>query len=289
MLSYPQWQEAQKNAGKVIWRLLKTGSLTAAQNMAIDEAIQLIYQSKVTPPTIRFYTWQPAAVSIGYFQKSDTEIDFAACQKAGIDVVRRLTGGRAVLHADELTYSIIVGEDYPEIPMTVTASYRYLSRGLLNGLLSLGVEAELTKPQASYARKTHTAASAACFDSPSHYELTVKHKKLIGSAQVRKQGIILQHGSILRTFSAKQMVSILKINADERLTMQEMLAQRVMDLDTAVGRRVQENDLMEALQIGFKEAMGIELAEGGLTSEEIALAEELLINKYQSESWTHKR
>ena len=109
-----------------------------------------------------------------------------ACKKAGIDIVRRLTGGRAVLHSRELTYSIIVGEDYPGMPMTITASYRYLSKGLLLGLEDLGLMAEMTKPISSYGQHARQPASAACFDAPSNYELTIDRRKLIGSAQVRK-------------------------------------------------------------------------------------------------------
>ncbi|HIU64933.1 MAG TPA: lipoate--protein ligase family protein [Candidatus Avacidaminococcus intestinavium] len=273
----------------MVWRLLQTGALSAAENMAIDEAILLGYSKKTSPPTIRFYTWQPAAVSIGYFQHSDAEIDFAACQKQGIDVVRRLTGGRAVLHDEELTYSIVVGEDYPEIPMTVTASYRYLSQGLMNGLAKIGVQAQMTKPQAAYAHKTQMPSSAACFDAPSHYELTVQQKKLIGSAQVRKYGVILQHGSILTAFSADKLVSILKLEDERRQQIKAMLRQRVVDLQTVLGYRVRVEELVQVLAASFSETLAIELVDGGLTAEEKACAAELLVNKYQNNAWIHKR
>ena len=289
MLSGVQWQSAQKKEGSVAWRLLKSGFQSAAANMATDEAIMSSYAAKLVPPTIRFYGWQPAAVSIGYFQHGEQEINFAACREQGIDVVRRLTGGRAVLHAQELTYSIIVGEDYPDMPMTITASYRYLSQGLLLGLAKLGLTAEMTKPQAAYAHKTPQPASAACFDAPSHYELTVSHKKLIGSAQVRKHGVILQHGSILLAFSAEQLAGILHVDSEEKDKTCSMLKNRVMDLQTALNRNVTWNEARLAMEAGFAEALGIELAERELTALEKETAGELSVTKYAQDAWTLKR
>lgn len=289
MLSGVQWQHAQKKEGTAVWRLLNSGFQTAAANMATDEAIMRSYAAKLVPPTIRFYGWQPAAVSIGYFQHGEREIDFAACREQGVDVVRRLTGGRAVLHANELTYSIIVGEDYPEMPMTITASYRYLSQGLLLGLAALGLTAEMTKPQASYAQKVPQQTSAACFDAPSHYELTVSHKKLIGSAQVRKHGVILQHGSILLAFSAEQLAAILHIDSQEKNKTSSMLKTRVMDLQTALGRKVTWDEARLAMEAGFAEALGVELAGGELTAMEKETAGELAVTKYAQDAWTLKR
>ena len=289
MLSEKQWQQAPKREGTVPWRWLNSGFQAAADNMATDEAIMGSYAARLVPPTIRFYGWQPAAVSIGYFQHGEREINFAACREQGIDVVRRLTGGRAVLHAQELTYSIIVGEDYPDMPMTITASYRYLSRGLLLGLAKLGLTAEMTKPQAAYAHKTPQPASAACFDAPSHYELTVSQKKLIGSAQVRKHGVILQHGSILLAFSAEQLAGILRVGSEEKGKTCSMLKNRVMDLKTALGRNVTWDEARLAMEAGFTEALGIELAGGELTAAEKEIAGELAVTKYAQDAWTLKR
>lgn len=289
MLSQSQWQTARKQNADNVWRVVNSGFQTAAANMATDEAIMKAYEEKLVPPTIRFYGWRPAAVSIGYFQHGEREINFAACRQHGIDVVRRLTGGRAVLHAAELTYSIIVGEDYPDMPMTITASYRYLSKGLLLGLEKLGLEAEMTKPQASYAQKIPQPASAACFDSPSHYELTVRHKKLIGSAQVRKQGVILQHGSILLDFSAEHLAGLLNIGSEEKEKTCSMLQKRVMDLKTALGRTVSWDEARLAMEAGFAQALGVTLAAGELTAGEEATAKVLFTEKYTNQSWTLKR
>ncbi len=274
---------------KLPWRIINTGFNNAFTNMGIDEAIMEAYAAGQVPPTIRFYGWDPAAVSLGYFQHGEKEIDFAACQARGIDIVRRLTGGRAVLHKKELTYSIIVGEDYPEIPKTITASYRYLSKGLLLGLDKLGLTAEMTKPIASYGQHIRKPASAACFDAPSHYELTINRRKLIGSAQVRKHGVILQHGSILLDFSPSELASILLLPAGQEGDTITMLKNKVVDLKSALGREVSWDEVRIAMTKGLQEALQISEIEGALTVGEITRADYLSELKYSSETWIKRR
>jgi len=278
------------NRGKMVpWRIINTGYKRAADNMGIDEAIMEAYAAGQAPPTIRFYGWQPAAVSLGYFQHGEKEINFAACKNQGFDIVRRLTGGRAVLHSRELTYSIIVGEDYPGMPMTITASYRYLSKGLLLGLESLGLTAEMTKPLASYGQHNRQPASAACFDAPSNYELTIDRRKLIGSAQVRKHGVILQHGSILLDFSPEDLVSILQVSQEEALKTTVMLKNKVADLKRALGREVTWDEARIAMTAGLQTALQIDEFIGHLTIDEIKRAKVLAREKYSNEAWTKKR
>lgn len=276
-----------------VWRLVNTGSSSGARNMAIDEAVMLSYADKKVPPTIRFYGWEPAAVSIGYFQQAAKEIDYAFCREQGIDVVRRLTGGRAVLHAAELTYSIVVAEDYPGMPPTITASYRYLTQGLLLGLAKIGLTAEMTKPQSSYAQRVpgHPAqhSSAACFDAPSHYELTVGGKKLIGSAQVRKKGVILQHGSILLDFSPELLAGVLNAASERKKALSQMLERRATSLRTALGRTLTYDEAYTAMAEGFAAALPAELQKSQLTEEEQALAGALCREKYGRQEWTRKK
>lgn len=274
---------------KTTWRILNTGYNSAALNMGIDEAIMEAYALGKTPPTIRFYGWKPAAVSLGYFQHGEKEIDFAACSKHGIDIVRRLTGGRAVLHNRELTYSIIVGEDYVGMPKTITASYRYLSKGLLLGLEELGLTAEMTKPLAAYGQHIRKPASAACFDAPSHYELTIKRRKLIGSAQVRKHGVILQHGSILLDFSPSELADVLLLPPEEKDETIAMLQNKVADLKTALGREVSWDEVRVKMTKGLQIALGISEIAGELTLAELKRAEVLAQIKYSSEDWTKRR
>lgn len=271
------------------WRVINSGFANAAVNMAVDEAILIAHSAGQVPPTIRFYGWQPAAVSIGYFQKTG-EIDLNECKRRGIDVVRRLTGGRAVLHDCELTYSIMVREDDPSMPPTITASYCYLSGGLLKGLQQLGIAAEMTIPRGAYGQRAKQPASAACFDAPSHYELTYRQKKLVGSAQVRKQGVILQHGSILLRFSAETMAGILHMpSAEAREKTREMLSRRATSLEEVLGRPVKWDEVYSVLSESFAAALHIDMEAGELTVQEIETAGQLAADKYSQDHWTLRR
>lgn len=288
MLSLKQYKKAQQK--KVpSWRLLDTGLNSGALNMAIDEAILNAYGAGQVPPTLRFYGWQPRAVSLGYFQHAEREIDLEACKTQGITIVRRLTGGRAVLHSTELTYSLVLGEDYPGLPPSITASYRYLSQGLLAGIAGLGLKAQLTMPAAAYSLRKHTPASAACFDSPSHYELTVAGRKLIGSAQLRRRGLILQHGSILLDFDPAELVSIFKLSAEGKKQMQQLLTRRVISLREALGRKICYNEVKISMEKGFRQALGFDLIPGRLNPSEEKQAQSLAADKYALESWLEKR
>ena len=165
------------------WRLLNTSYNTAPMNMAIDEAL---LASKT--PVLRFYRWKPSALSLGYFQ-SIKDIDIKACKKHNVDIVRRITGGKTVLHDNELTYSIIIDEN--KMPKSIIDSYKIISKGILIALKNIGLKPEMKE---AINKKT---TSAICFNEPSYYEIIVNNKKIVGSAQTRKQGKLLQHGSIL--------------------------------------------------------------------------------------------
>jgi len=268
------------------WRVVDSGLGSAAANMAIDEAILTAHAAGEVPPTLRFYGWQPAAVSLGYFQRAAEEINLAECRARGFDIVRRLTGGRAVLHDAELTYSLVVREDYPAIPQTITASYCYFSGGLLAGLRQLGLDARMSIPRAAYGQSKKQPASAACFDAPSHYEITVEGRKLVGSAQVRKNGVILQHGSVLLRFSAEDVAAVLRLPSPEmRGPLAEMLRRRATSVEEALGRRVEWQEVCGVMAQAFGPALGVEFETAGLTDGEAALSEQLAANKYSQDSW----
>lgn len=272
------------------WRVINSGIGRAADNMAIDEAMLKAYALEQVPPTIRFYGWQPAAVSIGYFQKAAAEVDLAECRRQGIDVVRRLTGGRAVLHDAELTYSIVVGENDPLIPATITASYRFFSQGLLDGLKLLGIEAKMSMPKAAYGQTKRRHASAACFDAPSHYEVTYDGRKLIGSAQVRKDGVILQHGSLLLKFNPDQVASLLNLPTPEaKAAVAEMLGKRAISLGEAAKRELSWQEICQAMMTAFGPALGVELEADSLSQAELATAQELAATKYTQDTWNLMR
>mgnify|MGYP002721619976 FL=1 len=181
------------------WNFINTGSHDPYYNMAMDEALLNFVSRGEIDPVIRFYTWDPATLSIGYFQRLTKEIDIEKVKEKGYGLVRRQTGGRGVLHDKELTYSVIVPESHPKMPSTITEAYRVISQGLLEGFKNLGFDTYFAVPRSKEEReKLKQPRSSVCFDAPSWYELVVEGRKIAGSAQTRQKGVILQHGSILQ-------------------------------------------------------------------------------------------
>lgn len=187
----------------MIWRSIPYEMSSPAWNMACDEAIFLNYIQGKAPPTIRFYGWNPPTLSIGFFQDVEREVDLKAIQQKGLGLVRRNTGGRAVLHHYELTYSVVAGSNIG-LPNSLIESYLYISRAFVAACEYFGIKADLHRGTAG--KVTNTAA---CFETPSWYELTVGHRKLVGSAQLRQHGFFLQHGSILLDFNAAELAAVL--------------------------------------------------------------------------------
>lgn len=275
----------------MLWRVLDTGVNDAAVNMAIDEAIMLAHGAGNVPPTLRFYGWRPAALSLGYFQKARAEVDLEACARQGVDVVRRLTGGRAVLHDAELTYSLVVRADDPLVPPTITASYRYFSGGIVAGLAALGIDAAMSMPKSAYGQTgKQEHSSSACFDAPSHYEILCAGRKLVGSAQVRKNGAILQHGSLLLRFQPEKLTRLLKVQSEEkRQKLTQALAGCVASLAEVSNGELDRTRVRDALVNGFSAALGIGLQQVGLTEAERQMSERLAEEKYRRSEWTLRR
>lgn len=272
------------------WRWLDTGFNSPAYNMALDEAMILLMSEGKIPPTIRFYGWLPAAISIGYFQKMQDEIDVEACRALGIGIVRRLTGGRAVLHDDELTYSLIVPDSDPMFPPSVIESYKVISRGILRGLEILHVPAEMVSLEGKDRTALNPNNSSACFDAPSWYEIASDGKKLVGSAQNRQLGMILQHGSILNTVDAEKLFAVLKFSSDRmRQRMKGLFLTKAASIADVTGHRYPYGLMVEAFRRGFTEALGIELNHGELTAEECELTEKLMAEKYANDEWNFRR
>ncbi len=276
----------------MMWRILDTGFGDAAANMAIDEAIMLAHAAGEAPPTLRFYGWSPPAVSLGYFQRAESELDLDACEKLGVAVVRRLTGGRAVLHEAELTYSLVVREDAPNVPETITASYRYFSGGIMAGLAQLGIVAQLSLPRSAYAqeKRKQPHSSAACFDAPSHYEIMHEGRKLVGSAQVRRNGVLLQHGSVLLRFSPEKLAAVLKAPSDDaRGRLVRTLSGCVTSVEAVLGREAAWEEVRDAMAGAFGPALGITLQAAGLSEAEWEMSRQLVQEKYGREQWTALR
>lgn len=275
--------------GNQRWRFLHSPAQDAATNMAIDEAIMLMHSEGKVPPTLRFYTWQPAALSIGYFQRVEKEIDLAAVEQNGLDLVRRMTGGRAVLHDQELTYSLIMSEGMQEKRISVTESYRALSLGLLYGFQSLGLQAQFAPPLEKHSSNSGSR-SAVCFDSPSAYELVVAGRKVAGSAQIRKQGVILQHGSILLNIDLELLFQLFHYrNEEEREAAKQLFQQKAVAINQLRAAPVSMGEVMDAFRQGFARGLAVELVEGELTNEEIELTKQLAATKYTQPEWNFRR
>ncbi|GIP37922.1 octanoyltransferase LipM [Paenibacillus sp. J31TS4] len=276
------------------WRFIRSGSGSPADNMAIDEAILIAHSEGRVGPTLRFYGWEPAAVSIGYFQKG-SDVKTEEIGRQGLGFVRRPTGGRAVLHDSELTYSMIVNEEYPGLPKRVTEAYRVLSQGLLNGFLNLGLDAHMVNLASEEEKAKYDAmGSAACFDSPSWYELVVEGRKVAGSAQMRQRGVVLQHGSILLDLDIPRLFSLLTFRTDAlRARLEESFSRKAVainELLQATGRpSVGLAQVEEAFARGIEEGMGIRLVEEELTPYERELAATLAEEKYATDAWNARR
>ncbi|WP_134698582.1 biotin/lipoate A/B protein ligase family protein [Ammoniphilus sp. YIM 78166] len=275
---------------KARWRFIDSGAQTPAMNMAIDEAILTIHSQGKTPPTVRFYTWDPSTLSIGYFQK-EKEINHEAVARFGLGFVRRATGGRAVLHDQELTYSVVVSENYPGMPSQVNEAYRVISNGLLSGFQRLGFHAEMVS-LASEEEKAKYASmgSSACFDSPSWYELVVEGKKIAGSAQTRQKGTILQHGSILLDWDVDKLFEVLNFSSERVMErMKQSFLEKAVAINHLSDRVVSLEEARTAFFQGFQEGLDVDLIPGELTEDERLLAEQLAQEKYGNSEWNFKR
>jgi lipoate-protein ligase A len=196
-------------------------------------------------------------------------VDLARCQQDGVDVVRRVTGGWAILHACELTYSVAARPDDPRAAGPILDAYRRLSAGLVAGLHQLGAAAVLN-PVSPFG--VHNA-SAACFEVPSAYEIVIGGKKLMGSAQARPQGRVLQHGSLPLRGPIAQIADYLCFEDEAaRQTLRGHLTERATTLGDALGRAVPFREAAAALQAGFASALNLELVPGGPTPGELAVA-----------------
>jgi len=280
------------------WRLIIDGYHTGFMNMAIDEAIMIAHREGLVPPTIRFYQWSPPAVSLGYFQDLQKEIDVDVCQDMGIDVVRRPTGGKAILHDKELTYSFIIKENHPLVNDSILETYKKISGGMIRGLSYLGITAELVPlreklksdslPKREKSEIHNSDFKSICFSVPSQYEVQVEGKKIVGSAQVRKREIVLQHGSLLIELDRDKLFSVFNFPS---VQIRERFKTRfeATSLEEILKKKINFSELSEILPRGFEEEFGVKLTEGKLTEQEEKISKELLENKYSTHEWNYER
>lgn len=256
------------------WRLLPLRTFDASTNMALDEALLRLHAQGKAPPTVRFYQWSSPAISLGRFQ-SPEGLDLAACRRLGIALVRRSTGGRAVLHQGDLTYSVVAGTA-DGIPATLTASYGLLCRGLVEGLRLLGIEAQPGR------EATRSAGPVACFLRSAGGDLTHQGRKFVGNAQCRRGESVLQHGSLL--LEPQECVWAELLKAPDQATVKTPLANKTTSMSAILGRPVEAGEVAQALASGLAQTLKIHLEAGMLTPEERALAEEIASREFPTVS-----
>ncbi len=263
------------NRLRPLWRLLVDPDADGAWNLAVDEA--LLEHQVAEPdraPTLRLYGWRPAALSLGRFQPSNASHDPVYLREHRIDLVRRPTGGKAVLHECERTYAVVAGLRHEPFPGGVLDTYRRIASALCEALQRLGIPA---RAAAAEARIDARGPGAACFATPSRHEISVAGMKLIGSAQLRRRGAFLQHGSILIRSDPERLAAALGLPSVPR---------GYTDLATVLGREPAVDRLDRALADGFTTAFDAGLSTGELTAAERETATRLRAWKYHSVAWT---
>jgi lipoate-protein ligase A len=232
--------------------------------MQYDERLAQSLVSSDQPFVVRVYGWRPPAISLGWHQNIE-EIDLGKCADAGIDVVRRPTGGRAILHSDEVTYSVVMVASQK----SVLSVYQQISEALVRGLIALGAGVMLEKSQPHFPSLYRSPSSVACFASAARYEIQIAGRKLVGSAQRRYartngEEVVLQHGSILLGSDHLRMVDFLKgLVETQRSALRSELEQKTVDLSSALGRVVRFEEVVPALKRGFEKAWDVKFQEAG--------------------------
>jgi lipoyl(octanoyl) transferase len=270
---------------KSTWRLIVDSPAQGAWNMAVDESLLEHAGHGDSLPALRLYAWEPACLSLGYAQPY-ADVDAARLHERGWDVVRRPTGGRAILHIDELTYSITAPLDEPRVAGTVLESYNRLAGALLAAVKSLGVPVEMKEHSIG---KTNQAQGPVCFEVPSAYEITVEGKKLIGSAQARRREGVLQHGTLPLYGNLGRITQAL-VFPDEsaRAAATEKLLSRATTVKSVLGRTVEWRTAAQAFVHAFESELNLEFEQGELSASEKARAKMLLNEKFAHASWTER-
>ena len=235
------------------------------------------WEGEFSLPTLRLYAWDPPCLSIGYAQHLE-DVDLDRLNSRGWEVVRRPTGGRAVLHTDEITYSVIAPTDEPRVNGTLLDSYQRLASALVEALNRLVLPVEV---QQQTLHPSGQNTNPVCFEVPSSFEITVKGKKLVGSAQARRKEGVLQHGSLPLHGDLTRILQVL-VYPDEasRERAAQRLLERATTVETALGRKVAWNEAAEAFAEAFRSVFHLDLQPGDLSSGEKSRAEELVELKY---------
>lgn len=266
------------------WRLLYDMPMNGAANMAADEAILRAVAADEQPPTLRLYAWEPFCLSLGYGQRA-ADADLARLAANGWDLVRRPTGGRAILHGDELTYSVALPEAHPLARGGIIETYLRLSAALLQAMGKLGLNV-YADPDGD----TASPKGAVCFEVPSKYEITAHGKKLIGSAQMRRYDGVLQHGTLPLVGDIARICDALQYADDaERAAAKVVVRERAITLEGAGAAVFSWEAAAHALAESFAEVLEVEFVVGALSDAERVRAAQLYDEVYSAQAWNFKR
>ena len=267
------------------WRLVVTPPAPGAWNMAVDEAILSAVGMNLVPPTLRLYAWDPPCLSLGYAQPS-SDVDQTRLAERGWQLVRRPTGGRAILHTDELTYSVIGPLAEPRLAGSVLESYRCLATALLSALHRLNIPGE---SHAVPAVQASTGKGPVCFEVPSNYEITVQGKKLIGSAQARRKEGFLQHGALPLGGNLTRITQVLSFPDEaHRLEAASRLLSRATTAEAVLGYPLPWESAAQAFQSAFQDVLNLQFDRAPLTDEEKTRTEALVREKFNHPSWIER-
>jgi lipoyl(octanoyl) transferase len=265
-----------------MWRVIDTKIHDGFYNMAVDEALLNFVSQEESPPVLRFYAWNPPSISIGYFQRMHESVDLHFCKDQKIDVVRRLTGGRTVFHNKELTYSVIIPESHEFAKGSVTETYKNISKGLLEGLNHVGVLASFSPGS------QEKSISSACFEATSKYEIVLGGKKIVGSAQTRKQGVLLQHGSILLDFDLELFSKCLPFSEEQRGFFTQQYQKKATDIKAETEVTLERDVLIKGIKFAFRNYLALCLREDDIKPKEEEMIREIY-RKYKSKDWNFLR
>ena len=253
-----------------VWRLLKLETYNAFMNMAIDESVLRAKIENLVRNTVRVYCWKPSAVSIGRFQSVEKEVQLDNCRKHDVDVVRRITGGGTVYHdvEDEITYSVVA--DKKDLEATdVTAVYAKMYAGLVEAIKILGLRADFGEGNVKTCPN-----------------LMVNGRKISGSAQSHKKGVVLQHGTLLVDVDLEKMFTFLRVSSGRTcMEIVNVAKHKITSIKKELRRDISIEEVEEALVSGFQKALNIKLVESKLTLYERQLAKKLYKEKYLTDEW----
>ncbi|WP_167260861.1 lipoate--protein ligase family protein [Alkalibacillus almallahensis] len=268
------------------WFVIEHGLLDADVNMAVDECLLNWQKEGKMKPTLRFYGWTEPSLSVGQFQSVEQSIDFESVEAYHCQFVRRLTGGSAVLHDDELTYSIVLPEDHQMISSSIKDAYYTLSQGLVKGFEQLGIRVEHATPS----EQSASNRSDVCFERPAYYELLAQEKKLSGNAQIRKDGVLLQHGSIPLTLDTTMLFDLFRFpNEEFKNHRRQLFKEKATTINQLNHDEFNYDDVKNALKKGFDEAFDVKLVPYELTKEQWDEVYQLVKFKYGNDNWNFKR